>query len=389
VLIAGATASLELDFAHSVGDGLAAILCDPGSALATEGSWRGVTFPWVSLPNRRHDLEPADGWSWSGTFAKRRRFFAGRGGHHVLELGGYCSEQLMSSTLFRLYRSLGGDTQAAGKPDRAAREVAAEHSAALVMAGVGLFGYSGTAVVKTVADFVTTLAVADKVMPPLVVNGRTRYGGMAHKVIRWAFERQGAFQPVGAKGDGPGAPPTVDVFIASKRKGTPGGYEPADLASNDWQATDTSLWVRRKPSGAGDQTPKGGKDNFVFARVRNRGRFVAVATEVSVWVAPLTAKGEIRAWLDAAWVKLNPTTTQAGAPRDIAPGGAGRRFGPFRWPGAVAGVSYAILVAATTFADESNLDPAAGLPCATSPCDVAELVAFDNNLGLRIVTAVP
>lgn len=389
VLIAGATGSLELDFAHSVGDGLAAILCDPGSALATEGSWRGVTFPWVSLPNRRHDLEPTDGWSWSGTLAQRRRFFAGRGGHHVLELGGYCSEQLMSSTLFRLYRSLGGDTQAAGNPHRAAREVAAEHTAALVMAGVGLLGYSGAAVVKTVADFVTTLAAADKAMPPLAISGRTRYGGMAHKVIRWAFERQGAFQPAGAMGDEPGAPPMVDVFIASKRKGTPGGYEPVDLASDDWQAADTSLWVRRKPSGTNDQSPKGGKDNFIFAKVRNRGRFAAVATTVSVWVAPLTAKGKIPAWLDAAWVKLNPATTQAGAPRDIAPGSMGRRFGPFRWPGAVANVRYAILVAATTFADESNLDPAAGLPCATSPCDVAELVAFDNNLGLRTVTAVP
>ncbi|HET9046076.1 MAG TPA: hypothetical protein VFO33_03890, partial [Casimicrobiaceae bacterium] len=389
VLIAGATASLELDFAHSVGDALAAILCDPTSALATEGSWRGVTFPWVSLPNRRHDLEPSDGWSWSGTMSRRRKSFAGRGGHHVLALGGYCSEQLMSSTLFRLYLSLGGETKLAGGPDTARREVAAEHTVALVMAAVGLLGYSGASMVKTVDDFVNTMFGADKDMPPLVINARTRYGGMAHKVIRWAFERQGAFKLAGGKPDAPGAPPAVDVFVAAKRPGTPGGYEPVDLAADLWHAATTALWIRRKPSGLSDQAPKGGKDNFVFVKVRNRGRFTAVATRVRVRVAQLTAAGQIPPWLDPAWAELYPTSASAGAPLDVAAGSPGRRFGPFRWPGAVAGVSYAILVEATTLADESNLDPAAGQKCASAPCDVGELVAFDNNLGLRIVTAVP
>jgi hypothetical protein len=114
----------------------------------------------------------------------------------------------------------------------------------------------------------------------------------------------------------------------------------------------------------------------------------AVATDVRVWVAPLAA-GKVPRWLDPAWVELAPATSGAAGPHDIAAGSSGRRFGPFRWQGAAAGTHYAILAAATTFADESNLDPAAGLPCATSSCDVGELVAFDNNLGMRIVTAVP
>ena len=129
MLIAGATGALELEFAHSVGDALGAILSDPDSRLADEGAWRGVTFPFQSLPNRRHDHTPGDGWSWSGSLARPTRFFAGVGGHHVLNRGGYCSEQIMSSTLFNLYRSLGGDARtAAGKPDKRVRRVAAEHT---------------------------------------------------------------------------------------------------------------------------------------------------------------------------------------------------------------------------------------------------------------------
>ena len=57
VLLAGATGDLEFGFAHSAGDAMAAIVHDPVSSLAEEKKWRGRTFPWVTLPGRRHDRE--------------------------------------------------------------------------------------------------------------------------------------------------------------------------------------------------------------------------------------------------------------------------------------------------------------------------------------------
>ena len=300
VLIAGATGALELEFAHSVGDAIGAILCDPDSHLAGEGDWRGVTFPFQSLPNRRHDRKAADGWSWSGSHARPTRFFAGVGGHHALNRGGYCAEQIMSSTLFNLYRSLGGDARtAAGLPDTKVRRVAAEHSVALIMAGIGLFGHHANFTVRTAEDFAATLKAADSAMLPLTINGRKRYGGMAHKVIRWAFERQGAYPPPGAiewANNGPGTAPDVDLFVASRRRGERGGYEAVTFADEGHRAAPDALWVRRRATGTGPQDPVGGRDNFVFVKVGNRGRSDANNTTVRVWRAKLTAGGAIPPW---------------------------------------------------------------------------------------------
>ncbi len=49
-------------------------------------------------------------------------------------------------------------------------------------------------------------------------------GGKLHKVIRWAFERQGSYQPPGAPTPAvqPGVPPAVDVYIEDGRGG---GYD--------------------------------------------------------------------------------------------------------------------------------------------------------------------
>ena len=194
VLLAGATNSLELHFAHSVGDAMSAVLSDPLSALPREGAWRGVTYPWQLLPDRRHDREAKDGWSWSGTLGRPTRAFAGAGGHHDLAQGGYCSEELMSSSLFRLYRCLGGDTLlASGEPDTWRRVVAAEYTSYLIMSGVGLIGNSNATLVRSVEKFVETLQASDKAMPELTILTAKRFGGMAHKPLRWAFEQQGAF----------------------------------------------------------------------------------------------------------------------------------------------------------------------------------------------------
>jgi hypothetical protein len=42
-----------------------------------------------------------------------------------------------------------------------------------------------------------------------------------------------------------------------------------------------------------------------------------------------------------------------------------------------------ILAAATCRADLANIDQVTGLPCVTGPTPIVDLVAGDNNLGLR------
>lgn len=398
VLIAGATGELELEFAHSVGDALGAILCDPYSKLADQDQWRGVTFPFQSLPNRRHDRTAADGWSWSGAHYRPNRYFAGVGGHHVLSRGGYCSEQIMSSTLFQLYRSLGGDAPRTGGGRYGDfRKLGAEHTAALIMAGVGILGPAMAIVARSAEDFAASMMAADSTMPPLALIGgtRSRYGGMANKVIRWAFEHQGAFagpQPLPLDHNAPGSPPAVDVLVKSLRLGEAGGYQAVTFKDQGHFADPRSLWVRQAPSGAGDQNPVGGQDNYVFATANNRGQATGKATMARMWCAQLAISANaplvIPAWTDPAWVALSPYVLNADGPNDVPNTPPGVTFGPFLWPGAVSRARYAILAEMSCAADPSNLDPALALPCASSPCNVEELVAFDNNLALRIVTAV-
>jgi len=75
---------------HSAGDGIAAILSDPGSQAPD----RFQTSPWVPIvADRRHDRGVANGWAWGG----------------VDDVGGYSSEQILSTIHFRINRSMGGD----------------------------------------------------------------------------------------------------------------------------------------------------------------------------------------------------------------------------------------------------------------------------------------
>jgi hypothetical protein len=43
-----------------------------------------------------------------------------------------------------------------------------------------------------------------------------------------------------------------------------------------------------------------------------------------------------------------------------------------------------ILAAAQCAGDPTNIEPTTGLPCALMPTQVIDLVAGDNNLGLRV-----
>ena len=94
----------RFNFSHSAGDSFAAILSDPGSQAPD----RFDTFPWwqPGIPaalRRRHDRAVAAGFGWSGDIALHP-FDNGK------DRNGYNNEQILSTTMFRFYLSIGGDS---------------------------------------------------------------------------------------------------------------------------------------------------------------------------------------------------------------------------------------------------------------------------------------
>ena len=392
VLLGASTGALELRFVHSVGDALAAIMCDPESALATpppaplsdrpviHRRMRGLTFPWVYL-SRRHDRSVYDGWSWCGSYHRPAQFSAG-GNHGPIK--GYLSEQILSTSLFRFYRAIGGETSldAAGKPDAGARRRAADYAAYLILRAIGTLGPAAWVPAETPDQLVTALVDADAVTMPATGGPlRGRVGGWAHKVLRWAFEAQGLYattDPLTVV-DAPGLPPPIDVFIDDRRpdvKGhhSRGGYAPVSLdwgVTVDpprWHATETAMYV---------------ENHRAHVKVRNRGALDATGVRVGVWYAhwPRTAPHP-PAWNTSAWTPLpeqGPKTVKAW-PAAAVP------FGPYgRLPAPTPSTAVVVVAAATCDGDPANVDPSTHLPCSTEPTPVVDVVSGDNNVGLIVL----
>jgi len=261
VLLMACVGSLQFPFAHSAGDALAAIVGDAESKLARQNAnWRGATFPWVFIP-RRHDRSVLQGWSWAGSM------------HHAaaqvppseqLRRKGYWTEQILSSSLFRLYRCIGGDTDAdPGNPD--ARESASHYAVYLIMRGIQIYGTYDVLSRSEPDHLVTALMDADigtglwdvtfPFPQPLQFH---RVGGCVHKVIRWAFEAQGMYGSM--LRNAPGLSPPADIYIRDLRPivdDTPygdiaygeGSYVPVSLHCNPtdptplWQADPNAIAV--------------------------------------------------------------------------------------------------------------------------------------------------
>ena len=182
--------SANFGFAHGAGDSLGAILNDPGS-LAPD---RFVTFPWTII-TRRHD-RPVASWAWGGPN----------------DLSGYFSEQILSTTLFRFYRSIGGDSASVTM-----QRLAARYATYLIVRGIGSLATSPITATPMATIFATALQTAD--ISTTSFEGQP--GGAYAKVMRWAFEKQGLYQPAGAPTPvtTAGAPPAVDVYIDDGRHG--------------------------------------------------------------------------------------------------------------------------------------------------------------------------
>lgn len=394
VLLMATTGELELRFAHSPGDALAAIVADPESKIEREGErWRYQTFPWVLLP-RRHDRSVVAGWGWSGpmhadvarvpdALQPRRK--------------GYRSEQILSSTLFRLYRCLGGDTTECAdppRPDRVARRRASHYTTYLLMRALSLLGDARVVPALRAEQLAQALMLADAMQTvpwdvtfPIgsadPADRYQRHGGCAHKVVRWAFEAQGLYTLPGQDGYAPGAPPAVDVYIASRRPevevtpyGTvtygPGNYVPVSLHWQGASSPDVPLWQADSDAILVDRST-----GDIVVKVGNRGREVATGVDVEVWWAPWLPGTEPPQWGNGTWVRCELQVAQ-----DVSPG-AIVTFGPFEHEPPVQ--RYLVLAQVRCADDRANIDPAGNLLCATQPTRLDDLVAHDNNLGLRVV----
>jgi hypothetical protein len=84
-------------------------------------------------------------------------------------------------------------------------------------------------------------------------------------------------------------------------------------------------------------------------------------------------------WNNAqGWTEYNARPTQ-----DI-PSGSSKKFGPFV-PASTVAKRYLVLAQATCNDDRANTDSAGGLPCSRLSTALVDLVANDNNLGLRVI----
>jgi hypothetical protein len=353
------TGNADLGFAHNGGDGFGAIYMDPGSKAPD----RFLTFPWVPDVPRRQDRDVAQGWAWGGT--------QDDGG------GGYQSEQILSTTLFRLYRSTGGDSPYLDKQLLASRFVLLVMTHA--MASLPL----ATATPTTAVFYAQALMNADAGLTTpyttTVFGGIVSVpGGAIGKVVRWSFEKQGLYQPPGAPTPvtTPGAPPDVDVYI---NDGYNGEY---NYLEDFWD--NTNIWNLLAPNPnttpADHQTPIVGQTNYGYVYVSNRGTQAASNVVVSGYHCKPSA-GLL--WPDD-WQAM--TTASVNVPGTIAPG-ASVLVGPFEWTPTAVGHECMLMVVSAT-GDLSNADPASGLPCAAGPTPHWRLVPFDNNMGQRNVAPV-
>ena len=307
-------------FAHGIGDALSAILFDPDSKAPD----RFRTFPFNNVILRRHDRSVASGWGWGGSN----------------DVGSYSSTQIISSLIFRIYRSLGGDALALAE-----REHASRYTAYLMFHAVPFL--SGV-VPNTPEGFSGAMQECDQG----TVEFEGYAGGWAHKVVRWGFEKQDLYD---------GKPPKVDIFIEDGRSGE---YEFSHQLSKA-----PGIWNRHRPDdGTDHETPRKCVENYLYVKVGNRGRKQADRVKVSVHRASAN-RGLV--WPDD-WSMIGDAVK---ASKPVPPGGE-VIVGPIPW----CPEEYCkerILASATTKKDKSNVNTIVG----TVPAK--RLALADNNVAIR------
>jgi hypothetical protein len=333
-------------FAHSAGDALAAFQNDPVSLLRGRPE-RFRYAPFAGL-DRWFDRAVADGWGWGG--ARDNGAFD------------YNAEQILATTLFRFYRSVGGDAA-----DESKRWQASRVSTYLVLNAGGKL-MPGTNPLDAAA-FYNTLAAAD------ADNWTTEgwAGGAYRKVLRWAFEKQGLWRPTGAPSTAEGAPDAVDLYLDDGRGGEY-PYQPVH-----WNCP--SVWNRAAADGGTTPEPAvAGVTSYAYVKVKNRGTSNAAGTVKVYHCLP----GAGLTW-PTDFVQAGPI---AGLPTGsvLANNGNEVIVGPFSWTPNVNAHGHDCLLAVVEAAGDSsnvnNLEPGQTIP-------EWRLVPHDNNIGQRNVALVP
>lgn len=325
-------------FAHSAGDSFAVILNDYLSEWHNGAPLdRFLLSPFVPAVPRRSDRTVAAGWGWGG----------------ANDVGGYSSEQILSTTLFRAYRSIGGDSTSLAR-----REFAARCMAYLVLRAVGQLTPASNP--ASPAQFLAALQTAD------AGNWTSEgvFGGAYGKVLTWAFEKQNL--------DG-GAVPDVDCYIDDGRA----GEYPYQAVHWNTQA----IWNRRAADGlTAHQEAALGETNYAYVKVRNRGSQIAHNVIVKAYHCKPSA--------GVLWPNdLQPMSTTQLSAGTLQPGSAEEKIiGPFEWtPVSNAWGHDCMLMIVSATGDPSNVDNFT----AGEVVEDWRLVPNDNNVGQRNVTLVP
>jgi zinc metalloprotease ZmpB len=340
--------SPNFGFSHSAGDSVAAITCDPN----THAPDRFVTFPWVNI-GRRHDRAVSAGWGWSGNIAMHP--------FSTLDPGGYNNEQILSTTLFRFYRAIRGDS-----PRLAERQFAARYTVYLILRAIGMLTPATNP--SSAAGFATVMINAD--LGDWTTEGHA--GGAYGKVIRWAFEKQGLYQPAGTPtpNNNIGAPPAVDVYIEDGRHGE---YQ---YNENHWSCQ--AIWNRRKnDGGTAHEDPVLNKTNYAYVKIKNRGTQVATDVVVKAYHAdPAAGLRYPNDWKPMTTVQLPAANVPPNNSAEIT-------VGPFKWIPTYKGHECLFMVVSAT-GDPSNVSNM------TAGDSIPEwrLVPYDNNIGQRNIVPV-
>ncbi|MFL5735106.1 MAG: hypothetical protein ACJ78Q_18275 [Chloroflexia bacterium] len=398
--------SPNFSFAHSAGDSLAVILCDPLSAAgdpeANRNNGAGAdaeadkeprydSFPWLPEYGRRHDKRVEEGWAWNG------RIDRADGSAN----DGYKREQILSTTMFRIYQAAGGGFRHCACEENLARQLYAAHYLAyLIIHAIGILPVKNV-VPADVYDFVTALIQSD--MFPRDPNGYAfafpqlqkleaaqrphppeiggEPGGALNKIIRWGFEKQGLYplpntpEPVMVS-----SVPAVDVYIDDGRKG-----EYCPFMEDFWE--NYSVWNRTHDDGdllknRCHEAPIVGHPNYAYVLIKNRGYEHATGIEVRGYHCRTAVGLNWEGPQDPAWTPMDPDPFPLGP---LDPQGCAIA-GPFKWT--PIGKEDCLLMSVSATDDLSNIDAKSNLPCATGPVPLWRLVPFDNNIALRSVVCI-
>jgi zinc metalloprotease ZmpB len=325
-------------FAHSAGDSFAVILNDYLSEWHNGATIdRFLLAPFVPAVPRRSDRTVADGWGWGG----------------ANDVGGYSSEQILSTTMFRVYRSIGGDSNSINR-----REFAARCVSYLMLRAVGTLAPMSNP--GTPALFLAALLTAD------AGNWTSEgiFGDAYGKVLTWAFEKQNL---------NGGAPPSIDVYIDDGRAGEY-EYLPVHWAT-------TTIWNRRNSDGmTSHEEPALGATNYAYVKIKNRGTSIANNVIVKGYHCKPSA--------GVLWPNdLQPMTTPQLSAGTLQPNNAEEKIvGPFEWTPVVNAWGHdCMMMIVSADGDPSNVDKF----IAGEVVEDWRLVPNDNNVGQRNVTLLP